>query len=348
MCMEDSFAQMRWKRPDELKGRLHVTFDGEEGIDAGGLTREWYSVLAKEIFNPGYCLFCPTADGATYQPNGMSAINPDHLHYFKFVGRVVGKAVADGQLFDAHFTRSFYKHMLGVPVAVEDLEAADPEFYKNLRSILQHPLEALGVDLTFSAESREFGVESIQDLVPGGRRIEVTDETKHEYVTLMCRHRMTAGIRKQIEAFLEGFHELVPPELISIFNEKELELLISGLPDIDLDDLIANTEYSNYMASDDVIGWFWSVLRQFSGEELALFLQFVTGSAKVPIEGFSNLQGMRGVQRFNIHKMFGGGNMLPAAHTCFNQLDLPEYSSEEQLKEKLKLAMQEGGGFGFG
>ena len=113
----------------------------------------------------------------------------------------------------------------------------------------------------------------------------------------MCRHRMTSGIRKQIEAFLEGFHELVPPELISIFNEKELELLISGLPDIDLDDLVSNTDYTNYAASDQNIVWFWSVLRKFSREELALFLQFVTGSAKVPIEGFASLQGMRGVQK---------------------------------------------------
>jgi E3 ubiquitin-protein ligase HUWE1 len=326
-----------------------VTFSGEEGIDAGGLTREWYSVLAKDVFNPGYCLFSPTADGATYQPNAMSGVNDHHLGYFKFVGRVVGKAVADGQLFDAHFTRSFYKHMLGLPVAVEDMEAADPEFYKNLKQIHSHSLDALGLDLTFSAESREFGRAETRDLVPGGRHLAVTDDTKAEYVSLMCRHRMTSGIHAQIEAFLSGFHDLVPPELISIFNEKELELLISGLPDVDLDDLQLHTEYSGWRPTDPGVEWFWAALRSFTREERALFLQFVTGSAKVPVEGFAQLQGMRGVQKFNVHKMYGSGAQLPAAHTCFNQLDLPEYESEAQTREKLLFALREcSEGFGFG
>ena len=348
-CMEDSFEQLRFKKPDELRGRLHVTFSGEEGIDAGGLTREWYSVLAKDVFNPGYCLFSPTSDGATYQPNAMSGINDNHLNYFKFVGRVVGKAVADGHLFDAHFTRSFYKHMLGLQVAVEDMEAADPEFYKNLKQILSHSLDDLGLDLTFSAESREFGREETRDLVPDGRHLAVTDENKAEYVALMCRHRMTSGIHAQIEAFLGGFHDLVPPELISIFNEKELELLISGLPDVDLDDLQLHTEYSGWRPTDQGIEWFWAALRSLTREERALFLQFVTGSAKVPVEGFAQLQGMRGVQKFNIHEMYGNNAQLPAAHTCFNQLDLPEYESEAQTREKLLFALREcSEGFGFG
>jgi HECT-domain (ubiquitin-transferase) len=75
------------------------------GIDAGGLTREWYLVLSREIFNPNYALFTAAADGATFQPNPLSMINMNHLDYFKFVGRVIGKAICDGQLMDAHFTR---------------------------------------------------------------------------------------------------------------------------------------------------------------------------------------------------------------------------------------------------
>jgi E3 ubiquitin-protein ligase HUWE1 len=262
---------------------------------------------------------------------------------------VIGKAVADGFLLDAHFTRSFYKHMLGIPVTVQDMEGVDPEYFKNLKQILEHNLDDIGLELTFSAESHEFGVEKTIDLIPDGRNVNVTDETKHEYVALVCRHRMTSGIHKQIDSFLEGFYDLVPPELISIFNEKELELLISGLPDIDLNDLMLNTEYVSYKQTDKQIEWFWNVLRSLTREELALFLQFVTGSSKVPIEGFSELQGMRGPQKFNIHKSFIGKNMLPASHTCFNQLDLPEYESEEQTREKLLLAINEGAtGFGFG
>ena len=77
------------------------------------MTREWYSVLAREVFNAGYVLFVTTGDGVTFQPNPNSYVNPDHLSYFKFVGRIIGKAICDGHLMDAHFTRSFYKHILG-------------------------------------------------------------------------------------------------------------------------------------------------------------------------------------------------------------------------------------------
>lgn len=82
---------------------------------------------------------------------------------------------------------------------------------------------------------------------------------------------------------------------------------------------------------------------------LAKFLMFVTGTSKVPLEGFKGLVGMRGLQKFSIHKAYGTDSTLPSAHTCFNQLDLPEYSSEEILKEKLTYAINEASeGFGFG
>lgn len=334
---------------EELRGRLHISFQGEEGIDAGGVTREWYSVMAREIFNANYALFISAADGVTFQPNPLSHFNPEHLAYFKCVGRILGKAIADGQLLDAHFTRSFYKHILKVPITHHDMEAIDPNYYKNLLQILECNLEALGLELTFSAITSIFGKMETIDLIPNGRNIPVTDENKMEYVTLVTKHRMQTAIQQQIDAFLEGFHDLVPANLISIFSPKELELLVSGLPDIDVNDLQQNTEYVHYKSSDPQIQWFWNVLRTFSQEEKALFLQFVTGSSKVPLEGFSMLQGMRGIQKFSIHKAYGGSKLLPASHTCFNQLDLPEYTSEEETKEKLLIALREGSeGFGFG
>merc|ERR1711871_438173 len=152
----------------------------------------------------------------------------------------------------------------------------------------------------------------------------------------MSQYRMTKAIKKQIDAVLSGFHDIIDPKLISIFNENELELLISGMPTIDLNDLKANTVYHNYHASDRSIQWFWQALKSFNEEELAKFLQFVTGTSKVPLGGFKALQGMRGPQKFNIHKAYGGPQRLPSAHTCFNQLDLPEYSSSEEMLEKIK------------
>lgn len=345
---EDSYNTLRLRSAEEMRQRINVTFQGEDGVDAGGLTREWYLILSREIFNANYALFIAAADSPTYQPNAMSKVNTDHLEYFKFVGRVIGKAIADGQLLDAFFTRSFYKHMLGIPVNFTDLEAIDPEYYKNLRMTMETPLDMLGLELDFSAQRDEFGKMSIVDLVPDGRNVPVTDENKSTYCQLMAKFRMTDSIKEQIGAFLAGFHELVPPDLVALFSEKELELLISGTPEIDLDDLYRNTDYHHYRAGDQMIRWFWAALRSFSKEEKALFLQFVTGTTKVPLEGFQALQGMRGETHFQIHKAYGGPVALPTSHTCFNQLDLPEYGSQEETRQKLLLACKEGSeGFGF-
>jgi hypothetical protein len=281
---EDSFHQLRNRSQYELQGKLRITFHSEEGIDAGGLSREWFSVIAREIFNPNYCLFTTAADGVTFQPNPISMINTNHLDYFKFIGIIIGKAIYDGQLLDAHFTRSFYKHLLGLTVDYTDIEAIEPEYYKSLKQILEFSLQDLGLlDLTFSTESLNFGKLETVDLIPNGRRIPVTEENKFEYVQLITHHRMTAAIKSQIDCFLDGFYELVPADLISIFSPQELELLICGLPDVDLEDLAVNTDYHQYKENDEIIHWFWEVLHGFTREERAMFLQFVTGTSKVSV-----------------------------------------------------------------
>ena len=223
---EDSFHQLNIRAGDELRGKLSIAFQGEEGIDAGGVTREWYQILAREIFKPGYALFTPSADGMAFQPNPTSHIVRDHLNYFRFCGRIIGKAIADGQLLDAHFTRSFYKHILGVAVSTKDMESIDLQYYKSLCELLKHPVEVLCLDLTFSALQEEFGVYKTVDFIPNGRNIAVTDDSKEEYVRLATQHRMTDGIKKQTEAFLQGFYELVPKELVSIFNSRSLSCLL--------------------------------------------------------------------------------------------------------------------------
>ncbi|KAE9610601.1 putative aminoacyltransferase, E1 ubiquitin-activating enzyme [Lupinus albus] len=353
--LEDSYNQLRMRPNQDLKGRLNVQFQGEEGIDAGGLTREWYQLLSRVIFDKGALLFTTVGNNATFQPNPNSVYQTEHLSYFKFVGRVVGKALFDGQLLDVYFTRSFYKHILGVKVTYHDIEAVDPDYYKNLKWMLENDVSDIP-DLTFSMDPDEekhilYEKNEVTDyeLKPGGRNIRVTEETKHEYVDLVAEHMLTNAIRPQINSFLEGFNELVPGELISIFNDKELELLISGLPEIDFDDLKANTEYTGYTVASTVVQWFWEVVKSFNKEDMARFLQFVTGTSKVPLEGFKVLQGISGPQRFQIHKAYGAPDRLPSAHTCFNQLDLPEYTSKEQLQERLLLAIHEASeGFGFG
>ncbi|KAI8145482.1 hypothetical protein BJV82DRAFT_39092 [Fennellomyces sp. T-0311] len=347
---EDSYHQLLGRTGDEIKyGKLSVRFYDEEGVDAGGVAREWFSVLARQMFDPNYALFITSAaDKLTYQPNRASSVNPDHLSYLKFVGRVIGKAIYDGRLLDAYFTRSFYKHILGRQVDYRDVEAVDPEYYKSLVWMLDNDITDV-IDLTFSIETDDFGTTKVIDLKPGGRDIPVTEENKHEYVALVTEQKLTTAIKEQINAFLVGFHDIIPASLIQIFNEQELELLISGLPDIDIDDWKNNTEYQGgYSPATPQIQWFWRAVRSFDQEERAKLLQFATGTSKVPLEGFAHLQGSGGVQRFQIHKDFGGHSRLPSAHTCFNQVDLPEYDSYESLRTNLFKAISEcSTGFGF-
>lgn len=344
----DTYHNLRSKTKEEMKGRLHVQFTGEEGIDAGGVTREWYTILARQIFDPNYALFCRSAaKAATYQPDKRSCINPEHLENFKFVGRVIAKAIYDGQLIDAYFTRAFYKHILGVKPTYHDIEAQDPDYYKSLKWMLENDITGV-LDNTMSAEYEEFGERKVVDLIPNGRSVAVTQENKSEYVRAVTEVRLTKAIEKQIEAFKEGFHELIPLDDCKIFNEVELELLMSGLPDIDMADLKANVEYNGYTSSSPQVNWFWRCVSKMDQEDLARLVMFVTGTSKVPLEGFSALQGMNGAQKFQIHRVSGDTNRLPSAHTCFNQLDLPEYGSPELLAEQVLKAVRECHvGFGF-
>lgn len=243
--------------------------------------------------------------------------------------------------------RAVYKHMLGRQVDLSDMEAVDPEYHKSLVWIMENSINDV-LDLTMSMEVDEFGQQKVVDLIPNGRTVQVTDQNKQEYVKLIVENRLNTSVKDQIKSFLEGFHEIIPQDLVNIFNEKELELLISGVPDLDVDDWKNNTELRGYSTNSVQVQWFWRAVRSFDQEERAKLLQFATGTSKVPLEGFSHLKGSGGLQKFQLCKDFGSTNRLPSAHTCFNQVDLPEYETYEILKERLYKAITEAHtGFGF-
>lgn len=320
----DSYRTLAFKSDDEIKyGKLNVRFHGEEGVDAGGVTREWFAVLTRAMFNPDYALFTPvSADRTTFHPNKASHVNEEHLHFFKFIGRIIGKAVYEGRLLECYFSRAVYKRILGKPVSVKDMESFDPDYYKSLVWMLENDITGAVIE-TFSVEEEEFGASKTVDLIENGSNIEVTNDNKHEYVRLIVEHKLLSSVKVQMEHFLQGFHGVIPADLIAIFNEQELELLISGLPDIDVDDWKSNTEYHNYTAASQQIQWFWRALRSFDKEERAKLLQFVTGTSKVPLNGFKELEGMNGINRFNIHRDYGNKDRLPSSHTCFNRKLFP-------------------------
>uniref|UniRef100_A0A671Q0C4 E3 ubiquitin-protein ligase HACE1 n=1 Tax=Sinocyclocheilus anshuiensis TaxID=1608454 RepID=A0A671Q0C4_9TELE len=325
---------------EKLKQGIAVRFHGEEGVGQG-VVREWFDILSNEIINPDYALFTQSADGTTFQPNSNSSVNPDHLNYFGFAGQILGLALYHRQLLvNIYFTRSFYKHILGIPVSYQDVSSIDPEYAKNLQWILDNDISDLGLELTFSVETDVFGTMEEVPLKPGGIAIQVTQDNKEEYVQLVTELRMTRAIQPQIDAFLQGFHTFILPSLIQLFDEYELELLLSGMPEIDVMDWKKNTEYtSGYDLQEPVIQWFWEVVENLTQEERVLLLQFVTGSSRVPHGGFAFLLGGSGLQKFTIAAVPYTSNLLPTSSTCINMLKLPEYPSKDVLRDRLLVAL---------
>lgn len=326
----DSFKSLYFKSADEMKyGKLSIRFHGEEGVDAGGVTREWFQVISRQMFNADYALFVPVAsDRTTFHPNRLSSINPEHLMFFKFIGRIIGKALYEGRVLDCHFSRAVYKQIMAKQVNLKDMETLDLEYYKSLEWMLHNDITDIITEM-FSVEVEAFGEMQVVDLIENGRNIPVTEDNKHEYIRLITEHRLTGAVQEQLEHFLKGFHDIVPAELVSIFSEQELELLISGLPDINVDDWKNNTEYHNYTAASPQIQWFWRAIRTFEKEEQAKLLQFITGTSKVPLNGFKELEGMNGFSKFNIHRDYGSKDRLPSSHTCFNRKFSPSCNCDE-------------------
>src|SRR5271168_3473770 len=144
--------------------------------------REFFFLLSHEMFNPFYCLFEYSAhDNYTLQINPHSGINPEHLNYFKFIGRVVGLAIFHRRFLDSFFIGAFYKMMLRKKVSIQDMEGVDEEYHKNLTWTLENDITDI-LDQTFSVDDEQFGETKTVDLKPGGRDIQVTNENKKEYV----------------------------------------------------------------------------------------------------------------------------------------------------------------------
>ncbi|XP_062529856.1 E3 ubiquitin-protein ligase Nedd-4 isoform X12 [Bombyx mori] len=344
--LEDSYRIISSvSRLDLLKTKLWVEFESEVGLDYGGLAREWFFLLSKEMFNPYYGLFEYSAmDNYTLQINPNSGVcNEEHLNYFKFIGRVAGMAVYHGKLLDAFFIRPFYKMMLGKAIDLHDMESVDLEYYNSLMWIKENDPSELY--LTFAVDEEQFGKTVQRELKPGGSNIPIDNDNKLEYIKLVIEWRFVSRVVEQMVAFLDGFGALVPLPLLKIFDEHELELLLCGIQHIDVRDWRSNTLYKgDYHANHLVVQWFWRVVLSFSNEMRSRLLQFVTGTSRVPMNGFKELYGSNGPQLFTIEK-WGSPENYPRAHTCFNRIDLPPYESYQQLREKLIKAIEGSQGF---
>ncbi|UYV63318.1 WWP1 [Cordylochernes scorpioides] len=342
---EDSFNEIMKVTPHELRRRLFITFRGEEGLDYGGVAKEWFFLLSHEVLNPMYCLFeYAGKNDYSLQINPASSVNPDHLLYFQFIGRLIAMALFHGKFIYSGFTLPFYKRMLGKEVTMKDIESIDPEFYKSLMWIKENNVEECGMELFFSVDVDILGRIHSHDLKPDGAEIQLSEANKEEYLRLITEWRCSRGQEEQTASFLDGFSEVMPLEWLQYFDEKELELVLCGMQEIDIDDWEKNTIYKNYTNLSQQIVWFWQLVRRMTNEERARLLQFVTGTCRIPMGGFSELMGSNGPQLFCIERV-GSENWLPRSHTCFNRLDLPPYPDPRLLEDKVRFAIAETEGF---
>ncbi|CAH2037296.1 unnamed protein product, partial [Iphiclides podalirius] len=349
--LEESYRLVMKLRGKELRKRLLVKFRGEEGLDYGGVAREWLHLLGRELFNPHYGLFQYANAGDdryALQINADSGVNPEHLSYFHFAGRILGVALFHGHQLDAAFTAPFYKQLLGRPITLRDIRDVDPELHRSLSWMLENSIAGV-IDTTFSVECASFGAVRSVELRPGGANEPVTDTNKRDYVRLYVAHRFTRGAERQWLALQRGLADIIPPQLLRPLSPKDLQPLLAGRADLDPVDWRRHTRLKHVAPEAPIVNWFWEIVEEFDAEMRARLLQFVTGSRRVPLAGFRALQGSTGAaapKLFTLHLVADASpDSLPKAHTCFNRLDLPPYPTKEKMHDKLKQAVLETAGF---
>ena len=350
--LQDAVEAMESIDAADMHKVFRFEFIGEPALDAGGVAREFYVMVCEQLFNPDCGLFrASSVNQMCMQINPNSAITTEHhLRYFHMAGRVLGKALMDNHITPVHLVQPLYKHLMAWPISMKDLEQVDDQIYRNLMDLLDiDDVSVLYLD--FSVTEDHLGTTSTVDLIDGGRDINVDNSNCAEYLEEQLKYRLMNRIKSQLLEFLRGFYDVVPEPLLSVFDFQELELLLHGLPNIDMEDWKANTDYTGEFSGQPnhrVVKWFWEVVTEMSREKKAKLLQFVTGTAGVPVAGFSALQGNDGnIRTFTLH---GDKNVkvFPRAHTCFNRIDFPIYKSKEEMKKFVTMAVDmESSGFGI-
>ncbi|KAL7220882.1 hypothetical protein ACSBR2_013714 [Camellia fascicularis] len=350
--MEDAFSQLSALSEEDLRGPIRVTFVNEfgveeAGIDGGGIFKDFMENITRAAFDVQYGLFKETADHLLYPNPGSGMIHEDHLQFFHFLGTVLAKVMFEGILVDIPFATFFLSKLKQKYNYLNDLPSLDPELYRHLIFLKHYEDDISELELYFVIVNNEYGEQNVEELLPGGKNIRVTNENVITFIHLVANRRLNFQIRQQSSHFLRGFQQLIQKDWIDMFNEHELQLLISGSVDgFDVEDLQAHTNYAGGYYSDHyVIDMFWEVLRNFSRENQMKFLKFVTGCSRGPLLGFKYLEPLFCIQRAGGDASEETLDRLPTSATCMNLLKLPPYRSKEQLEQKLVYAINADAGF---
>ncbi|KZO97211.1 HECT-domain-containing protein [Calocera viscosa TUFC12733] len=342
---EDGYDGLNGLGP-ALKGPVAITFRDqwgniEAGIDGGGVFKEFLTSLTKEAFDVNRGLWLANAKQELYPNPHSYAREGRQLNWFRFMGRILGKALYDGILVDLAFAPFFLGKWLGKRSFFDDLASLDPELYNGL-VYLKHCESPEDLSLNFTVTDAELGVTRTIDLMPNGSNITVTRENRLRYIALVASYRLNVQIRPQCDAFLEGLSDVVDLKWLRMFDQRELQILIGGVEEeINVEDLEVNTVYGGvYDEKDPTIQLFWKVVKSFSYQERRALLRFVTSCSRPPLLGFGELN-----PKFAMRDATSDQTRLPTSSTCVNLLKLPRYTNERILRDKLLTAINANAGF---
>ncbi|KAJ8759824.1 hypothetical protein K2173_009925 [Erythroxylum novogranatense] len=350
--LSESFEYIIRAERESLHSGLFMEFKNEEATGPGVL-REWFFLVAQAIFNPENALFvsCPN-DLRRFYPNPASKVDPMHLDYFTFSGRVVALALMHRVQLGIVLDRVFFLQLAGKNVCLEDIKDADPCLYSSCKQILGMDAEFIDSDalgLTFIREVEELGCRKVVELCPNGKSIVVNNHNRGEYVNLLIRNRFVTSISQQVSHFTKGFSDILSdPKLRELFFQslelEDLDGMLRGSDNlISIDDWKSHTEYNGYKESDPLISWFWEIVAEMSSEQRKILLFFWTSIKYLPVEGFRGLGG-----QLSIYKTSEPHDRLPSSHTCFFRLCFPPYPSIAVMRDRLNFITQEHIGCSFG
>ncbi|CAL9096308.1 unnamed protein product [Musa textilis] len=320
----------------------------EPGVDGGGIFKDFMENIIQAAFDVQSGLFKETPDHLLYPNPGSALVHEQHLQFFHFLGTLLGKAMSEGILVDIPFATFFLSKLKEKSNFLHDLPSLDPELYRHLLFLKHYKGDVSELELYFVAVNNEYGEQTEEELIPGGKDMRVTKDNAIAFIHLVANYRLNFQIRTQSLHFLRGFQQLVQKEWIEMFNEHEIQLFISGsLESMNVDDLRSNTLYTGgYHHEHQVIEMFWGVLKSFSLEYQKKFLRFVTGCSRGPLLGFKYLEPKFCIQRaapLDVTEEYL--DRLPTSATCMNLLKLPPYASKEQMRTKLIYSISADAGF---
>eukprot|EP01135_Chromosphaera_perkinsii_P003209 Nk52_evm16s238 gene=Nk52_evmTU16s238 len=335
--IQDSLEQISKRRAD-LKKKIRVKFHGEAGIDAGGLTKEWFLLLVREIFNPYYGMFTEDED-SHFVWFSVSIVDSESEYYL--IGVLMGLAIYNGIILDINFPPVLYKKLLGMPVTLMDVKVAMPAMGRGLQQLLDFDGDVENTFCrSFVMSVDVFGEVHDYPLVENGENKPITNANRSEYVSRSVDWILNTSIEKQYQALSHGFLSVCGGNALSLFRNEELELLCVGSSDMNFSELEQIVEYDGWLKSDKTVIHFWQIVKEWDIDMKKKFLLFLTGTDRVPCGGMKEM-------RFKLSKVGPDTGRFPFAHTCFNQLCIYDCKDKERLKSMLEYAILNSEGFGM-